>query len=363
MLSRERERDLVERAQAGDASAREELIESFLPYLRASAWKMLPRQADDLVQVGVMRMLDLLPTFDASTGFRFATYALRPAFGEMRRYIGEHVGVARVPHTAHRSETTAEAAVVARAPVTSLSEPAGRSAWQPEVSDAAASEKEDELEKMRACIARLKPKLRQVLEYHVRGMTHKEIAVAMGIPIGTISSMTARAKEQLRYMMTRPDGYAGAAQACVKSELKETTPVSAPKTRVAKKRRRRQKPASRPRKYRRAPLPAPKLNGIPENAHGEPMMTVYLDRPASGEDSPAPNGGGPWCPRCGGQMWSPHSWLCQSCYRDPGREMTLRQFQESMPNMTPMRWALMGADRGARMLLWRLAMEDLGLTA
>jgi len=57
----------------------------------------------------------------------------------------------------------------------------------------------DEAERVRQALEALPDRYRLVLElYYVSGLRYREIAVALGIPIGTVKTFLSRAKRQLR---------------------------------------------------------------------------------------------------------------------------------------------------------------------
>lgn len=68
-------------AQAGDADARERLLESNLGFIRRTALEMYGKagerglDVDDLVQEGCVGLLSAIDRFDAARGMKFLTYA------------------------------------------------------------------------------------------------------------------------------------------------------------------------------------------------------------------------------------------------------------------------------------------------
>jgi len=57
----------------------------------------------------------------------------------------------------------------------------------------------DEAERVREAVASLKPSYRAALElYYVRGLRYREIAIELGIPLGTVKTYISRAKRKLR---------------------------------------------------------------------------------------------------------------------------------------------------------------------
>jgi RNA polymerase sigma factor (sigma-70 family) len=69
--------DLVVRAQAGDAAAREQLIDRLLPLVSSLARRFRTEGLDqtDLVQEGIVGLLRALERYDAARGVPFAAYA------------------------------------------------------------------------------------------------------------------------------------------------------------------------------------------------------------------------------------------------------------------------------------------------
>lgn len=69
--------------------------------------------------------------------------------------------------------------------------------------DRSSEESSDDLERMRASIARLPDKLRETLTYRLAdGMSYEEIAAALGIPVGTVRSRLHDAVRRLREQLT-----------------------------------------------------------------------------------------------------------------------------------------------------------------
>ena len=69
--------------------------------------------------------------------------------------------------------------------------------------DAASEGSSDDLDRMRASIARLPNKLRETLTYRLAdGMSYDEIAAALGIPVGTVRSRLHDAVRRLREELT-----------------------------------------------------------------------------------------------------------------------------------------------------------------
>lgn len=78
-LSAAREKQLLERCRAGDASARSELIEHNLRLVAHIVKKYYASgcEQDDLISIGTIGLIKAVSTFDAGKGSRLATYAAR----------------------------------------------------------------------------------------------------------------------------------------------------------------------------------------------------------------------------------------------------------------------------------------------
>jgi RNA polymerase sigma-70 factor (ECF subfamily) len=55
---------------------------------------------------------------------------------------------------------------------------------------------------LQAAIEQLEPQLREIIEYHLAGMSYKQIADKLDIPIGTVSSRMKRARDRLKELLT-----------------------------------------------------------------------------------------------------------------------------------------------------------------
>lgn len=93
-------RELVMRAQRGDKSARDRLVEANLRLVRSLAARFASTSADaeDLFQLGCIGLLKAVDRFDLSFNVRFSTYAVPLILGEIRRYLRDD-GPLRVSRT------------------------------------------------------------------------------------------------------------------------------------------------------------------------------------------------------------------------------------------------------------------------
>src|SRR5690349_4298943 len=83
----------------GDAAAREELVEAWLPSVRRIARRFDGRgePLEDLVQVGVVGLIKAIDRFDLSRGVEFSTYAMPTIIGEIKRHFRDRAWSVRVP--------------------------------------------------------------------------------------------------------------------------------------------------------------------------------------------------------------------------------------------------------------------------
>ena len=64
----------------------------------------------------------------------------------------------------------------------------------------------DEASRVHAALEALPQKYRRPLElYYISGLRYREIALALGIPIGTVKTYMSRAKRQLRSELYEPE--------------------------------------------------------------------------------------------------------------------------------------------------------------
>ncbi|HEV3001623.1 MAG TPA: SigB/SigF/SigG family RNA polymerase sigma factor [Solirubrobacteraceae bacterium] len=91
-------RRLVQRYQAGDRAAGEQLVAELMPLVRhlASRWSAKVSR-DDLVQAGLLGLTKALDRFDPAHGASFTGYAVPTMLGEMRRHLRDHAWAVRVP--------------------------------------------------------------------------------------------------------------------------------------------------------------------------------------------------------------------------------------------------------------------------
>src|SRR6185436_18982530 len=94
------ERALLERWHAhGDESARAELVERLLPFVRRIALGYSGRgePLDDLIQVGTIGLINAINRFDLDRGLRLTTFAAPNISGEIKRHFRDRSWAVHVP--------------------------------------------------------------------------------------------------------------------------------------------------------------------------------------------------------------------------------------------------------------------------
>jgi RNA polymerase sigma-B factor len=237
-VSAERERDdlnaLLEAYRAGDESARDRIVERYLPLVRSLASRYAGRGEafEDLVQVGSIGLLLAIERFDTERGVQFATYAVPTIVGEIQRHFRDRTWALHVPRRMKelslRITRTIETATadLGRAPTIaelaeltgidedevvealqtyeaystrSLSQPLGRFGEEETMQDVLGAEElgYEEVEDgalVEAGMAALDPRERLIVELRFfEGLTQSEIAARVGISQMHVSRLLRRA--------------------------------------------------------------------------------------------------------------------------------------------------------------------------
>lgn len=89
VLKESEKNELLKKARAGDAKAREELIKGNLRLVLSVVQRFQNRgeSMDDLFQVGVIGLIKAIDNFNLHLDVRFSTYAVPMCIGEIRRYL------------------------------------------------------------------------------------------------------------------------------------------------------------------------------------------------------------------------------------------------------------------------------------
>jgi len=181
--------DLVDRIRRGDAEAFEELAREVAPRLYRLAVHLTGRaeEAEDLVQETLVRALPALKRFEGRA--KLSTYLVR-ALGNLwknrlrSRSRSKIVGWLKVGGSDGNDESTAIDPV------------------DPAPSAHERMEGEDRAVRVRKAVARLRPDRRLVLLLReVEERSYEEIAEVTEVPIGTVRSRLARAREDLRRLL------------------------------------------------------------------------------------------------------------------------------------------------------------------
>src|SRR6476646_9101926 len=97
--TRDDHRLLLRYHEHGDPSAREELVERFLPLARqlARRYQRTNEPLDDLMQVASVGLVKAIHRFDPERGTAFAAYAVPTILGELKRYFRDSGWAVHVP--------------------------------------------------------------------------------------------------------------------------------------------------------------------------------------------------------------------------------------------------------------------------
>jgi RNA polymerase sigma-B factor len=91
--------ELLDAHRAGDESARDKLVEQYMPLVRkiASRYSGRGEPLEDLVQVGSIGLVLAINRFDVERGVKFTTYAVPTIVGEIQRHFRDRAWAVHVP--------------------------------------------------------------------------------------------------------------------------------------------------------------------------------------------------------------------------------------------------------------------------
>ena len=92
VLSESEKRQLLQQAHAGDAGARERMVEGNLRLVLSVVQRFAQRgeNLDDLFQVGCIGLIKAIDNFDPAQPVRFSTYGVPMIIGEIRRFLRDN---------------------------------------------------------------------------------------------------------------------------------------------------------------------------------------------------------------------------------------------------------------------------------
>ena len=92
VLSESEKRQLLLQAHAGDAGARERMVEGILRLVLSVVQRFAQRgeNLDDLFQVGCIGLIKAIDNFDPAQPVRFSTYGVPMIIGEIRRFLRDN---------------------------------------------------------------------------------------------------------------------------------------------------------------------------------------------------------------------------------------------------------------------------------
>ena len=113
VLSEAEKRQLLTRARAGDAAARQAMIEGNLRLVLSVVQRFAQRgeNLDDLFQVGCIGLMKAIDNFNPELDVRFSTYGVPMIVGEIRRFLRDNNAIrvsCSMRDTAYRAMQTKE---------------------------------------------------------------------------------------------------------------------------------------------------------------------------------------------------------------------------------------------------------------
>ena len=201
VLSEAEKRQLLTRARAGDAAARQAMIEGNLRLVLSVVQRFAQRgeNLDDLFQVGCIGLIKAIDNFDPAQPVRFSTYGVPMIIGEIRRFLRDN-------NTLRVSRSLRDAAYKAMQARETLEKQLGREPTVDEVArQAGLSRREvnaalESVVEFRQTVAGLTPREKRIMELrYLKGETQMEVAREIGISQAQVSRLEKAALEQFRH--------------------------------------------------------------------------------------------------------------------------------------------------------------------
>ena len=190
VLTEAQKRELLTRAHAGDAAARQQMIEGNLRLVLSVVQRFAQRgeNLDDLFQVGCIGLIKAIDNFDPAQNVRFSTYGVPMIIGEIRRFLRDNNAL----RVSRSLRDTAYKAMQARE---TLEKQLGR---EPTVNEIAQQAGLSRLQ-FRETVASLTPREKRIMELrYLKGETQMEVAREIGISQAQVSRLEKAALEQFR---------------------------------------------------------------------------------------------------------------------------------------------------------------------
>jgi len=185
------ERQLVAKMRAGDVEARNQLVESQVPWIMKLAAKFhSTSDVDDLISAGIVALIEnCLPRFDPSRA-RLTTFAVRSVYWAMRDFDCKNVLITRPrnrqPKYANEWDAAGQTIEVGDSFVVAPPEPE---------SDAAQAEI---VRLLRAAIKELPDRQQDIIRSRMRGQTLLSIGNELGISKERVRQIEKMGHERLR---------------------------------------------------------------------------------------------------------------------------------------------------------------------
>ena len=107
------EKEMFARAHAGDARARDALVDRFMPMARSVARSFFKGGAEqeDILQVAALALVKAIDRYDPSYGTAFSSFAIPTISGELKRFFRDASWGMRVPRALQELSLSVEAAI------------------------------------------------------------------------------------------------------------------------------------------------------------------------------------------------------------------------------------------------------------